>query len=134
VSDFLVRLVINALALIAAVRLVPQVRFDDGGDAWKLLAVAAIFGVINSYLRPIVKALSLPLNLVSLGLVGFVINTGLLLLLAFVSDQLDLGFTIARWPEGPFRLEVLVYAFIASVVISLVSAALGLARRILPGV
>ena len=46
----------------------------------------------------------------------------------------NVAFMRARWPDGPFRLEVLLYAFIASIVISFVSAVLGLARRIVPGV
>lgn len=132
--DFLARLAINAVALIVAVMLVPRVRFDYGDDWWRLIAVAAIFGVINSYIRPIVSALSLPLNLVALGLVGLAINTAMLLLLALVSGQLELGFFLAGWPPGELRLEVLLTAFIAAIVISLVSTALGLTRRLVPGV
>ena len=129
-NDFVVKLIINAVALVAAVRTVPNVTFD--GDWWQLGAMAVIFGVINSYLRPIVRALSLPLNLVALGLVGFAINTGLLLLLAFVSDQLDLRFRIAGWPPGSFDADVVVAAFLASLVISVVAAILGFVRLIVP--
>ena len=128
-TEFVVRLIINALALVAAVRLVPDVVF--GGEWWQLGAVALIFGLINTYIRPIVKLLSLPLNLVAFGLVGFAINTGLLLLLAFASDQLDLGFRIAGWPPE-FGLDVLVAAFLASLVISIVSTILGLIRLVVP--
>jgi putative membrane protein len=132
--DFLARLVINAIALIVVVMVVPRVRFDYGDAWWKLLAVAAIFGVINAYIRPIVSALSLPLNLVAIGLVGFLINTAMLLLLAFVSGQLDLGFHLAGWPPGEFRLDVIITAFIAGIVIAAVSTALGLVRKVVPGV
>ncbi|MDP8905661.1 MAG: phage holin family protein [Chloroflexota bacterium] len=130
--DVAVRVLINALALIAAVQVVPGIRAPD--EIWQLFVLAAIFGLINAYLRPIVKLLSLPLNLVAFGLVGFVINAGLLLLLAFVSGQLDLGFSIAGWPGGEFDADVIVAAFLASLVTSVVSAALALARRIVPGV
>jgi putative membrane protein len=131
--DFLARIGINAVALIVAVLFVPRVRFDLD-EWWRLLAVAAIFGVINSYIRPIVSALSLPLNLVTLGLVGLVINTGMLLLLAFVSGQLGLGFQLAGWPPGEFRLDVLTTALIAGIVIAAVSTGLGLVRKVVPGV
>lgn len=132
--DFLVRLAINAVALVVAVMVVPRIRFDFAEDWWRLIVVAAIFGVINAYIRPIVRALSLPLTIMTLGLVGLAINTAMILLLAFVSGQLDLGFRIAGWPVGPFRLEVVVYAFLAGIVISIVSTGLGLARRVVPGV
>lgn len=132
--DFLVRLVINAAALMVAVLLVPRIRFDLGDDPWRLLVVAAIFGLINSYIRPIVSLLSLPLNLFAMGLVGLLVNTAMLLLLAFVSGWLALGFSIAGWPPGDLDAEVVIYAALAALVISLVATALGLVRRLVPGV
>jgi len=132
VVDFAVRVLINAIALLVAVYLVPGIRAPD--ELWQLLVVAAIFGAINAYLRPIVKLLSLPLTLLAFGVVGFVINTGLLLLLALLSGELALGFRIAGWPGGPFDLDVIVAAFLASLVISVVSTVLALARKIVPGV
>jgi putative membrane protein len=131
VAQILIRIAVNALALVAAVRLVPGAAFE--GDVLQLAAVAAIFGFINAFLRPIVKLLSLPLNLIAFGLVGFAINTGLLLLLAFVSGELDLGFTLAGWPGGAFDLDVLVTAFLTSLVVSVVSAVTAFVRLVVPG-
>ena len=129
-AEFLIRIVLNALALIAAVRIVPGAAFE--GDLLQLAAVAAIFGLINAYLRPVMKLLSLPLNLLAFGLVGFAVNTVLLLLLALVSAGLDLGFTLGGWPQGPFDLDVVVAAFLMSLVVSVVSAALGFVRLVVP--
>ena len=131
-GELLIRIVVNALALIAAVRLVPGASFDGG--LLQLAAVAAIFGLINAYLRPIMKLLSLPLNLVAFGLVGFAVNTVLLLLLSLISGSLDLGFTLGGWPPGPFNLDVIVAAFLTSLVVSVVSAALGFVRLVVPRV
>lgn len=131
-AEFLIRVVVNALALIAAVRIVPGAAFE--GDLLRLAAVAAIFGLINAYLRPIMKLLSLPLNLLAFGLVGFAVNTVLLLLLALVSGGVDLGFTLGGWPRGPFDLDVVVAAFLTSLVVSVVSAALGFVRLVVPRV
>jgi putative membrane protein len=131
VAQILIRIAVNALALVAAVRLVPGATFE--GDVLQLAAVAAIFGFINAFLRPIVKLLSLPLNLIAFGLVGFAINTGLLLLLAFVSGELDLGFTLAGWPGGAFDLDVVVTAFLTSLVVSVVSAVTAFVRLVVPG-
>ena len=121
-----IRILVNGLALIVAVDLVPKVKAPT--EIWHLLVVAAIFGAINAYLRPIVKLLSLPLNLIAFGLVGFAVNTAMLLLLALVSGQLKLGFSIAGWPQGAFSIDVIVYAFVASLVISIASVALAFAR------
>ena len=127
VIDILVKIAINAVALLAAVELVPGISFDFGPDWWKLLLVALILGVINTYLRPIVKLLALPINLLTMGLVGLVINTAMVLLLAVASDQLRLGFTIYGWPVQAFSIEVVWAAFLASIVISVVALVLSVA-------
>ncbi|HEY5519397.1 MAG TPA: phage holin family protein [Candidatus Limnocylindrales bacterium] len=128
--EFVVRVVVNAIALIAALRLVPHVEFR--GDWWQLLILAAIVGVINAYIRPIVKLLSLPLNLLTFGLIGFVINTALIMLAAAVGQSLSLGFTLAHWPPGSITVDVVVAALLTSIVISVVSSLMAFVRLATP--
>ena len=130
--DIGIRILINAIALVAAVQLVPRAAFE--GEWWQLAIVAAIFGLINAYLRPIVKLLSLPLSLFAFGLVGFAINAAMLLLLAFLSGQLDLGFSLAGWPPGAIDVDVIVTAVLAALVVSVVSTVLALVRLVTPKV
>jgi putative membrane protein len=133
--DLLLRVVINAIALILAVQLVPNV--DAPTDILKLIALAAVFGLVNAYLRPIVKALSLPLTLVTFGLVGLVINVAMVIVAAAISDNLRLGFALADWPlkqGSTVDLDVIVAAFLVSLVISVVAAAVALVRRLTPGI
>jgi putative membrane protein len=120
--DLLIRVVINTLAVVVAVNVVPKI--DAPNDLVKLLAVGLILGLINTYLKPIVKLLAFPITLLTLGLVGLVINAGMLLLTALVSNEFKLGFHIAGWPGGPFTLDVLLYAIVAGLVIAIVSAVL----------
>jgi putative membrane protein len=129
--EFAVRVLINAIALIAAVRLVPNVDFR--GDWWQLLILAAVFGVVNAYIRPIVKLLSLPLTIVTFGLIGLVINTAMVLLAAWIAGLLNVDFTLAGWPAAKFSLDVIVAGFLTSVVISVVSALMSLVRLATPG-
>lgn len=131
-AEFLIRTLVNAVALVAAVQLVPRAAFV--GEWWHLAIVAAIFGLINAYLRPIVKLLSLPLTLLTFGLVGFVINAGLLMLLAFISGQFELQFSLAGWPPRPLDVDVFVTAVLASMVISAVSSILAFVRLVVPKV
>jgi putative membrane protein len=130
--DIVIRVAIIAVALVVAITLVPDAEFN--GDWWQLALLAAVFGLVNAYLRPIVKLLSLPLNLIGFGLVGFVINTALLLLVALIGQQLDLDLTFAGWPQAAFDLDVAVSAFLTSLVVSVVSTGLALVRVITPGV
>jgi putative membrane protein len=116
---------------VVTVELVPKIDAPD--DLAKLLGIGLILGVINTYLRPIVKTLAFPVSLLTLGLVGLVINAGMLMLAAFVSEQLDLGLSIAGWPGSDLTLDVVLYAIVAAIVISVVSTILAMAlgrRRI----
>lgn len=132
-GDLIVKIVINAAALLVAVQVVPQIRFNFGNDWWKVAVVALILGVVNTYLRPIVKALSFPISLMTLGLVAFVINAAMLLLAAFLSGQLNLGLRIGGFPPD-LNADAIVGAVLGAIVISIVSTLVSLAltpRRLL---
>lgn len=123
--DLVIKVVINAIAVFAAVQLIPQIVFAWGADWWKLIAVALILALVNSYIKPILKVLSFPVTLLSLGLFAFVLNALLLLLVAFVSDQFKLGFTIGGFPPR-FTADSFIGALLGSIVISVVSTLLGM--------
>ena len=132
-TSLLVKVLINAAALWVAVRVVPDnlLSFDFGDDWWKLLAVALIFALVNSYIRPIVKTLSFPISLLTLGLVAFVINAAMLLLTAGVSGQFDLGFRVGDFPPDLLASDTIVGSLVGAIVISVVStlASVALAPR-----
>src|SRR5215210_4908727 len=131
VVDLLVKVLINAVAVYVAVLVIPQIKFAGevfGPDWPKLLAVALILAIVNSYIRPILKILSFPISLVTMGLFALVLNALLLLLVAFVSDKLDLGFSIGGFPPK-VTADALIGAFLGSIVISLVATALGMLNR-----
>ena len=91
----LARWILNALALLLVTRIVPGVTVDGFYSA---LAVALVLGVVNALLRPILIFLTLPINLLSLGLFTFVLNA---LLFWFVSTLVKgfhvSGFAPAFW-------------------------------------
>ncbi|MPZ94422.1 MAG: phage holin family protein [Propionibacteriales bacterium] len=93
----LITLVVNALALAAAAWLFQGITLtgaETSDRALTLVIVAAIFGVVNAIVRPVVKVLSLPLYVLTLGLVAFVINALMLMLTSWICDLLDVGFTV----------------------------------------
>jgi putative membrane protein len=111
---FLLRLLINAAALWVAVQLVTGI--DHRGSWWSLLLVALVFGVLNASVRPLLKLLSLPILILTLGLFIFVINALMLLLTGWISGLLGLGFYV----EGFWA------AFLGGLVVSLVSLLLSI--------
>src|SRR5262245_57373817 len=91
------RWLINILAIYAAVWLVPGIDFT--GPGWQLGVIAAVFGLINVGLRPLLTLLTCPLILLTFGLFGLVINAALLLLTAQIAGSLSFNFTVAGfWP------------------------------------
>jgi len=110
----LIRLLINAAALWAAVRLVPGVSFT--GDGRLLLVVALIFGVLNAVLKPLLIVLTLPFLLITLGLFTFVLNAFLLWTTSAMSEALGLG----------FHVEGFLAAFLGALVVSAVSLVLSM--------
>lgn len=93
----LVRLGVNAIALWAAVRLVPGLSYT--GDGTSLLIIALIFGVVNALIRPLLTLLTCPLIVLTLGLFVLVINTLLFSLTIWLSgpNVLNLGLSSANF-------------------------------------
>jgi len=84
--------------------------------------------VINTYVKPIVKALSFPITLLTLGLFSLVLNALLLLLVAFIADAVNIDFTIGGFPPD-FTADAFVGALLGSIVITIVSIVLGMLDR-----
>ena len=100
-------LITNAAALAAAAWLVDGIRFTGPRQGMAeieqkivpLLVVAAVLGVVTSFVKPVVKLLSLPLILLTLGLFLLVINALMLMLTGWIAGQLGLGFRVSGfWP------------------------------------
>ncbi len=114
--SLIIRWLINTLALYVAVRVVPGVDYT-GGPAG-LVIVAALFGLVNATLRPILALLTCPLVLVTLGLFLFVINAMMLLFTGWLSRQFDLGFQVdGFWPAFWAGLLVSIVSLLLSVMV-----------------
>ncbi len=135
-TDLLIKIAINGAALLAAVKIVPDIHFRFGNDWWKVAVVALIFGLVNSYLKPIVKLLALPISVLTMGLVGIVINAAMLLVTAWASGQLidlKLGFSVGGFPPQ-FGVSAIGAAILGAIVVSVVATILSLVlgqRRVL---
>jgi len=122
--DRIVQLLINAAALYVAVFLVPNLDFEFGPpDAWwKFLLVALIFGMVNTFLKPILRILTLPITLMTMGLFLLILNALLLLLVGAISAELNLGLTVSDF------LAALLGAIVISIVGFLLSMVIGTGR------
>jgi putative membrane protein len=102
----IIRLVITAVSLWISTLLVDGITLSTEsvpGKVGALLAVAAIFGVVNAVLRPIIKAIGCGLYVLTLGLIALVVNGLLFLLVSWVAGRFDLPFHVADfWPSAVF--------------------------------
>lgn len=116
-TKFLIRWAINAIALYVAVRIVPGIQFI--GEWTGILWLALIFGLLNALVRPLLKFLTCPLIILTLGLFSILINTALLLLTSTIGQSFGIGFTV----DGFWQ------AVLGSLVISFVSVVMSLILR-----
>jgi putative membrane protein len=109
-----IKLVANAAAIWITSLVVEGVSITGGNavdKALTVLLVAVIFGLVNVLIKPLVKLFSLPLFILTLGLITFVINALMLWLTSLISREFDLQFHV----DGFFA------ALLGALVVSLVS-------------
>lgn len=116
-KNFVVKTLANAGALGVAVWLIQDITLtgeSNGRKALTLILVALVFGLVNWLVKPIVKVLSFPLFILTLGLITLVVNALMLLLTSWLAGKLDLEFHV----EGFWT------AVVGGLIVSIVSWAL----------
>jgi putative membrane protein len=114
--NLLIRWFVNAVAVFIAVRFVPGIAVTPENPLLTIVLVAAVLGLVNALVRPILEFLTCPLILLTLGLFTLVINALMLLLTGWLADQVNLGFYVQGFGA----------AFWGALVISIVSFILSL--------
>jgi putative membrane protein len=123
---FLIRVVVNAFA-IWVVTLIPVLQVTvipfPPGDTLQLvltlLLVAAIFAVVNTLIGTVVKVLAFPLYILTLGLIGLLINGFLLWLTAWITEFWNFG----------LRVEDFWWGVVAAIIITLINWVFGIILR-----
>jgi putative membrane protein len=120
-KNLIIRLLANAVALAVASWIVSGITLEGattGRRIITLLIVAAIFGIVNAVVRPIVKLLSLPFIILTLGLLIFVINAAMLLLTSWITGKLDVQFHVdGFWAALLGSLVITVVGMLLNVVL-----------------
>ncbi|PWL20983.1 MAG: hypothetical protein DCO81_05210 [Candidatus Aquiluna sp. XM-24bin5] len=125
---FLVSTIVNAVGLFVATSLIPQVSITPyGGEGvWEtiasLLLIGAMFGIVNAVIAPVIKVLAFPLYIITFGLISFVINGAMLLLVAWLSGLIGSEIlTIEGFTSEGLTIDSLGWAILAAVVMSIAS-------------
>ncbi len=127
-KGFVATFVATAVALWVAARYVPGIEIPSSGfatvpdDLITFGTVAVVFGVANGLIGSVVRALTLPFNLFTMGLAGFIVNVILFLGAAYISNELGGRITVGDYPPELLTQATLVAAALGSLVVGLVSA------------
>jgi putative membrane protein len=113
-TRLLLRLAINIIAILIAVNTVPGLQLS--GPWWGLAAVALIFGLVNTGIRPLLLLLALPVVVLTLGLFMLLINAAMLYLTSYLAE----GFGVILQIDSFFS------ALLGALVISIISGLLSL--------
>ena len=92
--NIIIRVLINAAALWVAARFIDGITLSD--RPLRILLVAVIFGLVNAFVRPVVKILTFPITLVTLGLFILIINAAMLQLTDWLSTDINV---VGFWPS-----------------------------------
>jgi len=127
---FIVSTAVTAVAFYLMTKVLPQyVKFDlvtYQGELVGLVVIAVIFGLVNGIVGPIARVLTLPLSFMTLGLIGFAINGGLLLLTAYIGDTAGFDLTVGDYPPDLLTANTVAAAVIGATILSLISTAVRL--------
>jgi putative membrane protein len=111
-KTFLQRWIITTLAVLVAVYILPGLRFR-GDSLWTPFVASLVLGILNAFIRPILMFFALPFLIVTLGLFTLVINALLLYLVSLILGDY-------------FEVDSFGWAFLGSLIISVVSVALNI--------
>jgi putative membrane protein len=91
IGRFLLRWLINAVAIYLTTRVISGIQVPDP-LVRNTIVIALVLGVVNAFIRPVVLLLTLPVNLLTLGLFTLIVNTLMLYLVAAVTPLVIAGF------------------------------------------
>jgi putative membrane protein len=112
----LARVGVIAVSLWLTTVLVDGIELGAGSTGVRigtLVAVAIVFGIVNAVLKPVIKTIGCPLYVLTLGLIGFVVNALLFLLVGWLAGVLRLPFVVdGFWPAFWGAIVVAVVSFV----------------------
>jgi putative membrane protein len=120
---FLIRTAATAITFAVVAYLLPAI--DYGDSIQTLIIVAVIAGLLNGFVKPIIKIFALPLTMATFGLFSVIINAAMLLLIAWVSDLFGVDFVVGGFPPE-FGLGAITTALIGGILVSIVGSIVGM--------
>ena len=118
--SFVLRVIINGIAIWFATLILPGLLIVGTDTPWQtvgvILLIGLVFGIVNAIVKPIVKLISLPLYILTLGLFTLVVNALMLMLTAWITEQSSWGLRIDNFGTAVLgALVISIISFVLSV-------------------
>lgn len=125
-KGFVIGTAITAIAFYVLTKTLPEYTGFDlvtyEGDLIGIVVISVIFGLVNGLVGPIVKMVALPLTFMTMGLIGFAINAGLLLLTAVIANTAKFDLTVGDFPPDLLTADTIVAAVVGAAILSIVGS------------
>jgi len=122
---FIVGTIVTAIAFFVLAEVLPTYTSLDfvtyDGDFVGIVVISIVFGLVNGLIGTVVRILALPIRMMTLGLIGFVINAAMLLLTAVILSGTSYDFKVGDYPPDLFAVNTLVSAVVGAIILGLVS-------------
>ena len=113
-TKFILRWIINAIAIFLAIKFVPGIHLTS---LFSIIWLALIFGLVNAFLRPLLKLLTCPLIVLTLGLFTLLINAFLFWLTGQIGQAFGIALTFAGfWPIFWGALVISIVSIVMSLI------------------
>lgn len=126
-KGFIIGTIATAVVFAIVAYVLPQIDFT--GDWTQLALLALIAGLVNGLIKPVIKLLTFPISVITLGLFGLIVNAFLLLLIAWLAERVDIDFTVGGFAASPISVDAIAAAIIGAIAISVTGTLVGMVIR-----
>jgi putative membrane protein len=127
VKGLVVNIAVSAIAFVILLNVLPQTMVSFEGETPQLIILAIAVGVVNALIKPVIKVLTFPISLLTLGLSGLVVNAALVLVVAWAAQNMaKIDLTVGGFPTDGVTADTILAAVVVAVAMSVVTTIIGL--------
>jgi putative membrane protein len=128
VKGLVINIAVSAIAFVILLSVLPNSMINFKGETPQLILLAVGVGVVNALIKPVIKMLTFPISMLTLGLSGLVVNAGLVLVIAWAAQNVaKIDLTIGGFPTSGITADTIVAAAVVAVAMGVITTIIGLA-------
>jgi len=127
VKGLAINIAVSAIAFVILLYVLPSSMLSFEGDTTQLVILAIGVGVVNALIKPVIKVLTFPISLLTLGLFGLVVNAGLVLAIAWGAQNMGrIDLQVGGFPTSGVTADTILAAVVVAVAMGIVTTVIGL--------